>query len=36
VQADLHTLLDAHFNSISGRTRTILNEQREKLWCVRD
>ena len=31
VQADLHTLLDTHFNAISTRTRTILNEQREKL-----
>ena len=31
VQADLHTLIDTHFNSVSNRSRTILNEQREKL-----
>ena len=31
VQADLHTLIDAHFMSVRARTRVILNEQREKL-----
>ena len=27
----MHTLIDAHFNAVSARTRIILNEQREKL-----
>lgn len=27
VQADLHSLVDAHFNALSTRTSTILNEQ---------
>ena len=31
VQADIHTLLDAHFQGVRSRTRTVLDEQREKL-----
>lgn len=31
LQADLHTLIDSHFNSVKMRARVILNEHREKL-----